>query len=239
MISSPSGAERISVQGVGPVTNVVAITQLRDSAGYLKMTPLPAREMTIAGVVTPGFDIVSGLATTDDGLAGSHVSGGGLADGTIVVGVLQPAVAQTATTPGTTGAVRIFPAAPGDVPDPGLAAPAPVDLKFDIPSEAIVIPDGVSRLQLDPVEPLAALTVKLPRNPVDGQFAFIYSTEEIGELTILPNQGQSLNWSPAPPKAEPPKADQPLPPPPFLKLMADCDVGYLYSAPNWTWDRIH
>ncbi len=106
------------------------------------------------------------------------------------------------------------------------------------PITVIVIPDGVSILQLSPVNPIAELIVKLPANPVDGHLVYIYSTQAIGALTILANTGQKLNWSPAVPPAPAPAPGTPAPKPPSLALAADTRVGYLYSAPNATWDRI-
>jgi hypothetical protein len=144
------------------------------------------------------------------------------------------------------------PLAPAVQP-PAPAPTAPADIKFAIPSQMIVIPDNVSRLQLSPVDPLPELIVMLPVNPVDGQMAFVYSTLEIGELTILANVGQTLNRSPRPTKGTkatvapskqatgaPTPVPQPAAPekPPFLKLAPDTGVGYLYSAPDQTWDRI-
>jgi hypothetical protein len=130
---------------------------------------------------------------------------------------------------------------------PPVTPAGPVDIKFAIPSRPIIIPDNVSRLQLTLFEPIKELEVTLPANPVDGQVAFIYSTLEIGALTVLANVGQALNWSPRPPK------DKKAAPaglaannvaltvrekPPFLKLGPDSGVGYLYSSTDKTWDRI-
>lgn len=115
----------------------------------------------------------------------------------------------------------------------------PVDVTFDIPTQPIPIPDGVSRLILSPTDALEALTVRLPEHPVDGQEAFIFSTLAIAELTVVAHANQILNWSPPAPKAEvDPNNPASVPKQPFLALDACAGVGYLYSTPNTTWDRI-
>ena len=115
----------------------------------------------------------------------------------------------------------------------------PVDVTFDIPVAPIVVPDGVSRLILSPTEALPALTVTTPPKPVDGQELFIFSTKEIGALTVLANVGQLINLvdaDVAPPTTEPIEAAPA--PVPANKLIANSSIGFLYSAPNATWDRI-
>jgi hypothetical protein len=340
MITSPSGSQKVTVHGTGPQSSVMSLSQFRDAAGYSKQIPLPAREVTLPGVVrlagttvainTNGIvdgNQISGLAATDgligaavatdgipegavvttilkhaapgvpgtvllsnvepfapttakpqpvvfsaivrrnaihglsstDGLDGAYVSGGGLPDGAKVASVSVPAVVATNTRPGVPGevlleipvlppkAAPIPPAAapaPAGSTAPSVAAPAtpapppasaaPADVTFKIPTAPIIIPDGVSRLVLTPAEPLEALVVTMPPNPVDGQVAFIFSTLAIAGLVVLPNQNQSIYV--APPKAA---ADEPLPEKvPALALAAETGIGYLFSAPNATWDRI-
>lgn len=357
MIASPTGNQRLSVHGQGPKSEEMTVSQMRDAAGYMKAKPLPAREVTIPGVVklagsavqikADGIldgNLIKGLAATDglvgagvagtgvpdgatvlavtdpalpnhpgtvslsnagppasnmvqpfvfsvtqrvhtisglhstDGLKGARVAADGVPEGTLVQQVTSPAIVATNTRPGTSGEVALTvpvvpietaapldrpsvpladvpleislgrppettpappppPPPPAEVKSPPIATLTPVDIKFSIPSEAIVIPDGVSRLMLAPVEPIAALTVTLPAAPVDGQLAFIYSTMEIGELTVLAGNGHVLNWTPAPPK-DAAKPSSPPEKPPFLKLAADSGVGYLFSTENSTWDRI-
>ena len=244
MITSPTGSQKVTVHGVGPQTEVMSLSQFRDAVGYSKQTPLPPREVTLSGVLTPGMDTISGLSATD-GLVGAEVAGGGLPEGVTVLAIIQSAVPQTLTAPPSAGTVRIsflVPPAPPVDPKAPPVAPAeikPVDFKFAIPSAPIIFEDGISRLQLTPVEPIPELTVTLPPKPVDGQLAFIYSTLPIAALTMLANIGQTLNWSPAAPKkAEAKKDPKVSDKPPCLALAADTSVGYLYSAPNSTWDRI-
>lgn len=111
------------------------------------------------------------------------------------------------------------------------------------PPERIVVPDGVSVLQLSPTESLKALTVVLPANPVDGQTLRIFSTQAISALTIVANDGQILHWSPAEKGTEkgtaldPVKRD-PKAPLPSLNLEADHGVEYLFSVEDSAWDRI-
>jgi len=238
-----------SVDGVVSLSNVEPFAPATGVRQPVVFT-LIARESAIAG-----------LAATD-GLAGARVSGGSIPEGATVREVRTPAVAATNTRPGSPGEVvlalpvrnpdgtyardaakPVAPAVGAPVPvppavpvPPPAAVPDRVDLKFSIPTERVVFPDGVSRLLLSPPEPLPALTVLLPEHPVDGHLAFIYSTLEIGELTVLAHRNQSLHWSPTLPKKE--KAESTHDKPPFLKLPADSGVGYLYSAPDATWDRI-
>jgi hypothetical protein len=346
MITTPSGSEKITVHGSGPKSEVMALTQLRDAAGYSKQFPLPARTATISGVVklagstvaieTTGIvdgNVISALAATDgllgaavvsdglppettvvgiiapaspglpgrvalsnagpfppttgnaqpvkfaaivrasvisglpatEGLAGAHVSGGGLPDGTIIQSISVPAVPASNMHGGAPGevllllpvvpvkAVEIQPQpapvplmGPGPAsgpafvpgPQPGPAplqaevppppAPAanldPVDLTFAIPTQPIAMPDNISRLILIAPASLDALTVTLPARPVDGQLAFVSSELAIAELTIVAAPGQRLRL---PPGDFAPKAPED----------GGC-VGYLYSAPDSTWDRI-
>lgn len=237
------------------VVNLIAVVAAPGQPGTVQLSnvapfaPTTGVPQPIAFTIVLRRSTICGLAATD-GLDGAVVSGAAIPDGTTVKEVSVPAVAATNIQPGVPGEVVLaVPVVPPPAPVPNSApakqAPAaavppkagltPVDITFAVPTAPIVFLDGVSVLQLSPAEPLASLTVKLAPHPVDGQQAFIYSTLAIAELTILPNMGQSLNWSPA--VKEEAASDKPRVAP-FLALAADTSVGYLYSAPNSTWDRI-
>ncbi len=247
--------------GIPPDTTVtkVLVPSAPGKQGKVQMSneppfpPTTSVPQPLVFVVTIRQSTISGLASTD-GLVGASVSGPGIPPGAVVTGIKTPAVAPTNLEPGTPGEVVISFAPPEEAkpgwfgtkptpadpaappvprPPPPAAVLTPVDVAFDIPPTSIVIPDGVSMLILSPVDPIADLVVKMPAHPVDGQFVYIFSTLAIGALTLLPNTGQQIHLSPAPP---PPK--DPPGPPPSLALAADTRVGYLYSAGNATWDRI-
>ncbi len=260
-LAATDGLVGASVTGTGipPDTTVtkVLVPSAPGKPGKVQMSneppfpPTTSVPQPLVFVVTIRQSTISGLASTD-GLVGASVSGPGIPPGAVVTGIKTTAVAPTNLEPGTPGEVILSfpppeeaklgwfsgPAAPATPATPAAPAPlpaavlTPVDVAFDIPPTSIVIPDGVSMLILSPVDPIAELVVKMPAHPVDGQFVYIFSTLAIGALTLLPNTGQQIHLSPAPPPKDPPA------PPPSLALAADTRVGYLYSTPNATWDRI-
>lgn len=277
MINSPTGLERFNVHGAGAQSETISLVQARDAAGYVKLFPVPATKVSMQGIVSPVMPQIYGLKSTD-GLVGAKVSGGGLAPDTVVTGIVTTAVPGTQATEPVLGVVEISPQPPkpekkADNPNPDAPVappveappPAPVALEFYIPSQPITVGDGVSRLILNPREPIPELTVTLPKNPVDGQLAFIFSTLEIGALTVLANEGQTLAPVPNPDGkpmplpsdvvatggqvsarpadvkpaevAQPKDANTP-PKPPVVKVLINTGVGYLYSLSDTTWNRI-
>jgi hypothetical protein len=251
MANFPKASDKVVLRGPGVAATDTTIGALRDAAGYSKQMPQPPRKVTLPGIVGPTS--ITGLPATD-GLAGANVSGGGLPDGAAAGDVMRPAVAATNFAPAVPGEIALvlpppaLPAVPPtsfedqDVkaynsqqasPSPPVAAAEPADLTFEIPTAPIRMLDGISRLVLLPAEPLVALNVILPADPVDGQCAWISSTLPIAALALIVLPGQRLNCSPKP---EPdPTAPIAIP---TMELPANGSVGYLYSAPNATWDRI-
>lgn len=57
----------------------------------------------------------------------------------------------------------------------------------------VTIPNGCSTYVINPSGALAALTVKMPANPIDGQFVTLTATQTVTTLTLQANASQSLD----------------------------------------------
>ena len=62
---------------------------------------------------------------------------------------------------------------------------------------SISIPNGCSTLQLTPATALAVGTITMPSSPVNGQWLFISSTQNIASVTFNPSSGQTIVNSPS------------------------------------------
>ena len=103
------------------------------------------------------------------------------------------------------------------------AAGAACDLSYSkqVPTTgfAVVIPDAVQRLLLDPAGTLATGTITMPAAPQDGQLCRISSTQDVTALTHSPNAGQTLKGA-------------------LTSLAANMPGGeWIYVAANSTWYR--
>ena len=263
MITSPTGMERINVQGVGPKSNDISIAQLRDAVGYAKEYPLPPSTATMSGIVTG--DRISGLRSTD-GLLGAKVSGGAIGPEAVVTSIPVPAV-TSANQLGTVQFTVPAPAPPAPGPDLPVPAPAaavkpsdrapltdpigvdaapgqqaemaPAALEFTIPTRPIKMGTGISWLLLYPGGNLHEMLVTLPVNPVDGQVAYVYSARQINELTVLPAKGQCIYRTPKNPGEVAYWRDgMEMPPPDPQSLEDHGSAGWLFSASDDTWNRI-
>jgi hypothetical protein len=136
----------------------------------------------------------------------------------------KPVPASTAGPTGATGSTG----ATGAAPPP----PKTVALEFLLPQHPINMPDGVSRLILMPEEPFDELAIGLPKNPVDGQLAFITSWAPIGDLHIDAGKGHHIDDGVPVDKTA--KDAKPAP----RKIAAGVGIGFLYCAPDKTWERI-
>ncbi|HXN66382.1 MAG TPA: hypothetical protein VN926_01865 [Bradyrhizobium sp.] len=246
--------------GAGVTVKSVLVEALPGQTGTIELTnvapfaPTTNVPQPIVFTILLRHSTISGLAATD-GLAGAKVSGAGIPDGAIARDVNTPAVSATNVKPGTPGEVRLVvrpkpsapaaavapgapPVAPQPAPPPPAATLTPVDVTFDVPVEPIQILDGVSEVMIFPTEPLDAVTITLPPKPVDGQKCHISTSLALAAVTLLPSPGQKLNLSPAPPPPPAPAPGDPLPEAPTFAIAADSGVGYLYSLPDTTWNRI-
>lgn len=78
--------------------------------------------------------------------------------------------------------------------------------------------DSTQVLQLVPSATLATGTVTLPKNPLNGQIAEVFTTQEITTFTLLPNTGQTVQNAPS-------------------TLLAGTGISYYYYQADTTWYR--
>lgn len=73
------------------------------------------------------------------------------------------------------------------------------EIEYSVPSTgfAFVVADGTDALILKPAGTLAAGSVQMPPNPVNGQLLRVCTTQTITALTVSPNTGQSVSGAPS------------------------------------------
>lgn len=69
----------------------------------------------------------------------------------------------------------------------------PVDYNAPLTGASIVPSDQSAGFIIDPAGTIAALTVTMPANPLDGQTFFLASTQTVSTLTQNAAAGQTLN----------------------------------------------
>lgn len=67
------------------------------------------------------------------------------------------------------------------------------DIHVPLTGDTYTIPDQVTQEILKPAGTIAALTLKMPANPYDGQQVSLSATQTVTTLTHQANTGQTLN----------------------------------------------
>lgn len=106
-----------------------------------------------------------------------------------------------------------------------ISAPTIVQSSFGMTSNtispatgfALVIPDNISRTQINGSGALAAGTLTMPVNPKQGQLIFITASHTVTAFTLLPNTGQTMDVA----------ANTPT------TLVAGQGVEYIFIASTW------